>query len=224
MSDHVYSTDPPNCGCDFMSVDRISQLLNDFTTNIAGIKDTVESWGQLIFPNAKFNCHGEVLKWIIGGTCGGGRSNDMSLEFQIWREVDNHILGRINSTTVEQTASDLDSVFEFILDPPLLFQPGDMLGVFQSRSSELEVDFNQLGSTLFYSISTSQPLETFDTQQELGASDTTGPRTHSRPDILAHIGLPLVSVEIGKSSLPAFVTKMFLSTSVYLCVPGVSHQ
>ena len=97
---------------------------------------------------------------------------------------------RVNSTTISVAMERDDDVYEFIPDPPIPFQPGDVLGVFQpSRdNSRLQVDYDSGGSSVYYYIETDE--------DQVVSSHITFDTTHE--DVETQTALPLVSVEIGE--------------------------
>ena len=93
---------------------------------------------QLIFPGIRFNCSGEVVRWIMGGTWRNVQSrNSQYPELQIWRLTGDTTYSKEQSTTVIATSEEDDRVYEFPVVPPLQFQPGDILGV---RQHQVTVD------------------------------------------------------------------------------------
>ena len=137
---------------------------------------------QLIFPDITFTCSGEVVKWIMGGKW--DMMDDSYPELQIWRPSGGTTYSKEQSTTIMPTSQEDDRVYEFPVEPPLPFQPGDILGVRQPHKdvSRLQVDYEEDGDSTYYynSIADSQETE-FDTNN--GNVDT---------------DLPLVTVEIGE--------------------------
>ncbi|CAI8024209.1 hypothetical protein GBAR_LOCUS14077 [Geodia barretti] len=59
-------TDPPGCGCGFMSVERMRYLLNVDTVSSL----IAPSQRQQISPEMRFTCDGNITKWIIGAEYG----------------------------------------------------------------------------------------------------------------------------------------------------------
>ena len=79
-----------------------------------------------------------------------------------------------------------DHVYEFPVELPLPFQPGDILGVRQPTAgdSRLQVDYDNGGDSTYY-------YENDGDSQE-SVFDTTG------GDVMTDTDLPLVTVEIGE--------------------------
>ena len=51
---------------------------------------------------------------------------------------------KLNSTVISAASQEKNDVYEYIVDPPLPFQPGDILGVLQpdNEESRLQVDYD----------------------------------------------------------------------------------
>ena len=140
-----------------------------------------------IFPDINFTCSGNLTKWIVGGTVGYGIGG----EVQIWRRNNGseNDYTKVGFSILQATDPDNDHVYEYIPDPPLEFQEGDILGVYQGRGN----------MTVFY-------------------QDTTGPANYRRPGnvdvvppapatlngatlVVSEYDYPLVTVEIGEYNL-----------------------
>ena len=140
-----------------------------------------------IFPDINFTCCGNLTKWIVGGTVG----NDIGGEVQIWRRNtgSNNDYTKVGFSILQATDPDNDHVYEYIPDPPLEFQEGDILGVYQQRGD----------MRVFY-------------------QDTTGPANYRHPGnvdvvppapatlngatlVVSQYDYPLVTIEIGEYNL-----------------------
>ena len=95
--------------------------------NINGVTRRVRQ--QRIFPEIHFTCSGNLTKWIVGGEVG----NNIGAELQIWRKsnVGENNYTKVGFSVLQATDSDNDHVYEYIPNPPLEFQEGDILGVYQ---------------------------------------------------------------------------------------------
>ena len=183
----VVSTDPPGCGCGFMSAERVYALLGIPELNTGYINEF--DGQQLIFPDITFACSGVVVKWIVGGEWNGGRNNP---EVQIWRLSGGSTYEKIHSTLVLVTNEENDQVYEVVVDPPLSFQHGDILGLFQpDRGTGLQVEYDSAGDSVYYY--NSEMVEVFDT-----ADDYVKIRT----------GIPLVTAEIEPGKIVACMCRM----------------
>ena len=100
----------------------------------ANIYDVVKREGQLrIFPDMSFACSGNLTKWIIAGEAGHDGA-----ELQIWRrsnvEQNNYTLVGLAQVCCQYHRIAL-CVYNYTPNPPLEFQEGDILGVFQRSGS-----------------------------------------------------------------------------------------
>ena len=191
--------DSPNCACGFMSVERVYALL-DITAARRYKGQRFGGQQLMIFPNATFKCSGEVAKWIIGGSW-NGFGNEFP-ELQIWRSSGESVYQKVNGTHLYVLNDESDDVHEYTLDPPLPFQPGDILGLFQPNLGEsiLRLEYDGYGGSLYYT----QYL--FELENILfNISDK---------NVSSRIGVPLVSASIGK------IYYINLNNSCTACIPA----
>lgn len=121
--------DPPNCGCGFMSANRLMALLSSSFTG-----SLINEWEPsfVILPSLRFNCSGNIVKWTIGGIYrpNGGDS----LNLQIWRRMGNStsVYERVNGrdTVLTPSSNYRNDVFELIPNNPIPVEPGDVIGVY----------------------------------------------------------------------------------------------
>lgn len=179
MEEVVSSTDPPDCGCGFMSVERVYALLE---LNAGMRKDFNDR--HMIFPHITFTCSGEVVQWIVAGKWNNGNRQQYP-ELQIWRPSGGTAYVKLNSTSLSPDEKENDDVYEYRADPPLPFQPGDVLGVWQpdDGDSRLQVRYDNAGDSVYYYTGATGNSDSF---------DTTANGVEMETDI------PLVTVEIGK--------------------------
>ena len=145
---------------------------------------------QVIFPDIKFTCNGEVVKWIVGAKYDRVKNSVNYPEVQIWRPTGDSTYQKLNGTTIIPVDERRSRIYEFIVDPPLPVQPGDVLGMFQPSkdNSKLLVDYD-IGYNmwnLYFELDRDQvePSHTFiniNSEEWMNA-----------------IALPLISVEIGE--------------------------
>ena len=176
------TTDPPDCGCGFMSVERVYALFGIPELNTGSRKGF--DGQQLIFPDITFTCSGEVVKWIMGGDWNGD-DHDEYPELQIWRLSGDSTYVKLNSTVISVASREKYDVYEYTADPPLPFQPGDILGVLQpdNEDSRLQIDYDTAGDSMYYSTSSRDNSNVFNV---------------AGGDVQTMRDLPLVTVEIGK--------------------------
>ena len=116
---------------------------------------------QLIFPSISFTCTGQVTKWIVSGKYEMMRTNHP--ELQIWRPTGETTYEKRGSAIVQATSEDGDKVYEFPVDSPLPFQPGDILGLLQPNkdNSRLQVRYRDGGDSVYYNIRADQSSSMF---------------------------------------------------------------
>ena len=140
-----------------------------------------------IFPDINFTCSGSLTKWIVGGTVG----NALGGEVQIWRRNNGseNDYTKVGYSILNATDPDNDSVYEYIPDPPLEFQEGDILGVYQQRGddSRMRVFYHETTGPANYrrrsSVDVAPPA----------------PSTLNNPSlVVSQYDYPLVTVEICK--------------------------
>ena len=124
---HLLYTDS-SCASAFLNSTALQQKAYD-------VKIFNDRWrfNQRVFPDINFTCSGNLTKWIVGGTVGSAAGG----EVQIWRRnngSDNDYT-KVGYTVLAATDPDGDRVYEHIPDPPLQFQEGDILGVYQQQGS-----------------------------------------------------------------------------------------
>ena len=166
-----------------MSVERLIILQIPLITN---------NRQQRIFPQINFTCDGNITKWIMGAIRNNNR--DYFPELQIWRDIGNNTYTKVGNTPPGNATPFLQgvapTVYEYTPDPPLEFQAGDILGVFQPRESlsHLRVYYEENNGPTSYDVTVGLQ----DTEPLLDKFTLTQPGVHTSSD------LPLVTVEIGK--------------------------
>ena len=127
--------EPPDCGCGFMSVERMRWLLD-----IDSMPDVVQTDGyQQLNPNMRFTCDGVITKWIIGAEIRRHAENNLFPELQVWRPTNNNTYQKINGTVIRGPYDSVEGnniVFYNIISQPISVESGDILGVFEPQSSE----------------------------------------------------------------------------------------
>ena len=171
----------PSCTSGFAN----SAELQDKVLDVNIFNDMRRQQQQRVFPDINFTCSGSLTKWIVGGTVGsmvGG-------EVQIWRRnigSENNYT-KVGYSILNATDPDNDNVYEHIPDPPLEFQEGDILGVYQ-RPAGLN------GTAIFYHTTTGPAnYRNNDTFSILPA-----PATLNGAILESQYDYPLVTVEICK--------------------------
>ena len=141
-------------------------------------------YNQRVFPDINFTCSGNLTKWIVGGTVG----NLAGGEVQIWRRNNGseNDYTKIGYTVLNATDPDNDRVYEHIPDPPIEFQEGDILGVYQQGG--------KVRMRVYYHVSPGPA----NYRRNLNI-DPPVPSTLINPTLVpAQYDYPLVTVKIGK--------------------------
>ena len=89
---------------------------------------------QYLFPDITFTCNGFITKWIVGGNTDSSES--LQPELQIWRNTVGTSYTKTNFSVIPFSTSTAVNIVEYIPDPPLEFQEGDILGVYQPKHSD----------------------------------------------------------------------------------------
>ena len=86
-----------------------------------------------------FNCTGHITKWIFSAHWQG--NSPAFTELQVWRKVSNsgNIYIKVGATTIQANRSSSE-MYEYLVDPPLAFQEGDILGYFQPYRNISQLD------------------------------------------------------------------------------------
>ena len=151
---------------------------------------------QFLFPGLRFECSGNVTKWVVGGEFGSLQSTrDPALGIYRDRPGGGGFADRVGGTVFVQP-NDIDSnIYEFTPDPPLPFRANDCLGIYlppemnlRARPQSIGLDITDGPASQSYIVSNppAEGLATFDV-----ASDPTEENDF----------LPLVAVEIESGEL-----------------------
>ena len=173
--------DPPDCGCGFMTVERMRLLLG--LDHISSLRYADRR--QQITPDLRFTCDGMITKWIIGADW--NMHNPEYPELQVWRNVGNTTYRLINGTVIESPQESSNRIYEYDNFSPIPVQAGDILGVFMGLS-QLNILSEETGNNpvnYYLETSNATPYSMIDTMQR---SPSVGSQGYH----------PLVSVEIGK--------------------------
>ena len=179
----LHSTDPPGCGCGFMSVERMEYINVDTVSYLVNPDER-----QQISPEMRFTCDGMITKWIIGAEL--YMPGNLYPELQVWRNIANRTYEKINGTLFQFGISSFNKTYESDNFPPIPVKYGDILGIFIPPYQQARLHLrseNSNGPTQYYL-----------------ATDSSDISPHSVIDIQqSHLVLtdtyhPLVSVEFGK--------------------------
>ena len=144
---------------------------------------------QRIIPGIYFGCSGMLNKWIVAAEDKGtGGRRDSYPDLQIWRLQDSSsVYFRVGNSSLQPMRTDTLNVYEFITSPPLQFQAGDVLGLYQPAGgrSALTVYYQEGAGPINYR-----------------RENQNGPLNFFHPDngdfISAQNDLPLIAAEISK--------------------------
>lgn len=94
---------------------------------------------QYIYPEIIFSCNGILTKWIYGGM--NDNSNSILPELQIWREIGPNNYTKTGFSIVTTSIINSTNVYEYMPQPPLQFQAGDIFGFYipQRRNAQLNL-------------------------------------------------------------------------------------
>ena len=170
---------------------------------------------QTVIPDIQFTCNGTITKWIIGGMVGKEREMN-SLELQTWRSNASYgvtLVRKISSFVNKFNATSDRNVYEYIPNPPIEVQEGDILGIFQPKQSVLTMYVQAQGGPLNY-----------------GTSNTASSSlivTVTENSLLNQIDYPLVSAVISTSPIVLsrmHVCELQVHLYVFVCMHLCRYQ
>ena len=142
---------------------------------------------QRIIPQLNFTCNGSLTKWIFAASWNGGTGHDLYPDLQIWRPNGSGTYMKVQTSTVSITAQNTTNRYEYILNPPLEFCAGDIVGIFQPSQARSRLYMQYYEGNMF-SLVTSYFLR--NTTSQLQNFPPSGQRVNSQ-DVL-----PLITVEV----------------------------
>ena len=110
----------------------------------ANINDVGVKANQRLFPEITFTCNGFIAEWIVGAKLQTNISSGQLPELQIWRSMDGANYQKVGFnllTSNSHRVNYLLNVYEYAPNPPLKFQKGDILGVYQPVDSKIELSY-----------------------------------------------------------------------------------
>lgn len=95
---------------------------------------TERSAEQMLFTGIRFSCPGAITKWtFLARETEDGESYP---ELQVWRSDDGEtVYRRKNSSTAANGQLRSPWIYELLIQPPLTFEAGDILGVYQPNAT-----------------------------------------------------------------------------------------
>ena len=134
---------PATCG--EYGVGEVSECTEGFPSlfhidKVAKIKLETRHRRQVLIPDSNFSCNGSVTRWIFGAEW--KKKFPAHTELQIWRRTSNTVktYTKVNWTTVMVGTENNSKVYEYMLETPLVFQEGDILGYFQPEKEMSELN------------------------------------------------------------------------------------
>ena len=126
------------CTSGFMSRDRVRDL-----NRVVGGSLRTRERQQRIIPAINFTCSGLINKWTVAAKWNGGGMHVNFPQLEIWRiqSAGSNVYNRVGSTLTEGAVEHESEIYEFFPSPgpPLQFEPGDILGVFNPRRPRLGI-------------------------------------------------------------------------------------
>ena len=156
----IIFTDSDDCMHGFPTVSELRQLTQQVNINAVVSRPRQ----QRLFPGIQFTCSSFVTKWIVGSLVTNIGNAIQMPELQIWRKIGSNNYTNVGSTVLNiTTPSSQLNVYEYAVDPPLMFQEGDILGVYQPREEEstLVVYYQENSGPLNYIQTVDFPLDNF---------------------------------------------------------------
>ena len=178
----------PQCVQGFLNVKAVRIAADVYTTST---RAHANEWPERIIPDIRFTCNGTLTKWIIGAQRTLTQAtNPQHPQLQIWRRRQGSSNTYDRTTFSDITAlNDTDdlNVYEYTPNPPLEFQPNDILGLYAPLRDETPI-------RVWYEVGTGPwNYVLFNQSSPVASGFTTGEGFDNN--------LPLVAVEVnGKSS------------------------
>ena len=159
----------------------------DRETPTIGLQVRSRPQQQQIIPQLNFTCNGSLTKWIFAASWNGGNGHDLYPDLQIWRPNGSGTYMKVQNSTVN-IARNLTNRYVYIPNPPIKFQAGDIIGIFQPSQarSRLYMQYYQ-GSLYSQLISYYYSLQTISQFQNFWTSGR---------GVRSEYILPLVTVEM----------------------------
>ena len=149
--------DPQECANGF----ALQEILPTVQSVLNGGRHTLNML-QSVSPEIKFTCDGSITKWIVGAFWNNDISHTHYPDLQVWRKVsdsnsESEEYYKVGNTTITVTSeSNYSHVYEYIVDPPLPVEAGDVLGIFQAELSDSQLSLyyeSDTGPSILYQTS-----------------------------------------------------------------------
>jgi len=124
------------CTSGFMGRDRVRDL-----SRVMGGRLRTRERQQRIIPMINFTCSGSINKWTVAAKWNGGRNHINFPQLEIWRiqSAGSNLYNRMGFTLARKTIQNDNQTYEFVVSPPLQFESGDILGIFNPRRPRLGI-------------------------------------------------------------------------------------
>ena len=140
------------CTSGFMELDLLRRKAEKISGGGTGVGNTLNSEFRLL-AGESFSCSGTMTGLLLVGTVRTGGMRTLYPEIQIWRNTGGNMFTRQGSEVIELAAGNFgpDGVLQYTLTTPILFQNGDVLGVYQPNQDDsvLRVYYDVNGSTTY---------------------------------------------------------------------------
>lgn len=179
------------CVCTEISLDCATGFIDQLQADTISIGLRVRPrtpQQQRIIPQLNFTCNGSLTKWIFVATWRSGNRNSYP-ELQIWRPNGSDSYTKWQNSTVNITTQPNTNRYEYIPNPPLEFQAGDVVGIFQPSQAGRRFHmqyyqgdmYNQLMN--YYLLTNTSEFQYFSIKNK---------------NVMQEDVLPLITVEISK--------------------------
>ena len=180
------SNSSPFFVCAGQSLECASGFIDRETLTI-GLQVRSRTQQQRIIPQLNFTCNGSLTKWIFAASWNGGTGRDLYPDLQIWRPSGNSTYMKVQNSTVNITAQNTTNRYEYILNPPLEFRAGDIVGIFQPSQARSRLYMQYYQGNMF-SLVRSYYLRTTTSQFQNFSTFGQG--------VISQNVLPLITVEV----------------------------
>lgn len=95
---------------------------------------------QVLIPDMNFSCTGRLTKWIFPAEWEG--NSRAYTELQIWRKVNvnGSVYEKVAATIIRVINESRNKIYEYSVVPPLELLDGDIVGYFQPRRRDTQLD------------------------------------------------------------------------------------
>ncbi len=175
---------------------------------VAGSLKSDHAKQQRIIPDIAFTCSGTVSEWIVAAEWKGGGKDVNFPEMQVWRENANGsgVYTKIHGTTLSFDEENTAEIYRYTITP-IDVQPGDVLGMFETDKSRLELYYTDKYGPVNYYMSTGTNVIPPVVDFNINAGGMT---------VKTQYDLPLLTVTIGK--LLSFFNTTLIFTFYKSCV------